>query len=88
MSSLDSRVNSVANKVEESNRKIVETEKSSVFDSQSCEEIKTEQSSIDSAIRAEKERCDQLSNQFNHFKRENNRLSEEVIDMQARSMRR
>ena len=85
--SLDSRVNSSENKVEESNRKIVEIEKSSLFDSQSCEEIKTKQSSIDSALWAEKERCDKLSNQFNHLKRENNRLSEEVIDMQARSMR-
>ena len=87
LSSLDSRVNSLENKVEESNRKIVEIEKSSLFDSQSCEEIKTKQSSIYSAITVEKERCRQLSNQFNHLKRENNRLSEEVIDMQVRSMR-
>ena len=87
LSSLDSRVKSLESKVEESNRKFDEIEKSTVFDSQSCEEIKTKQLSIDSAIRAEKERCDQLSNQFNQSKREINRLSEEVIDKQARSMR-
>lgn len=87
LSHMDARVTSLETKSHESSRKISEIEASRHFDSQSCDEIKNKQSELDKVIKAEKLRSEQLSKNVDSLKQENRRLSDDMIDMQSRSMR-
>ena len=87
LSQIEDRVSSLESKSLSTNSKLTEIEASRHYDSQTCDEIRRKQSEIDASIRTEKQRNEQASKHIESIRHENKRLSEDLIDMQARSMR-
>jgi len=87
LSQIEDRVSSLESKSLSTNSKLTEIEASRHYDSQTCDEIRRKQSEIDASIRTEKQRNEQASKHIESLRHENKRLSEDLIDMQARSMR-
>ena len=87
ISHIDTRVISLETSSVGWNKSISEIEASRAFDSSTCEDLKHKQSKIDESIKAEKSRGEHLSKHVESLKHENRRLSEEMIDLQSRSMR-
>ncbi|XP_045214329.1 uncharacterized protein LOC123564656 [Mercenaria mercenaria] len=87
LTQMDRRVFSLESKLSETNSKLIEIEASRHFDSQLCDEIRSKQVDIDQMIRDETRKYTQIAKDYDNLKQENNRLSEEMLDIQSRSMR-
>jgi hypothetical protein len=87
MSALDCRITFLETSVKECNGKLIEIEVSRSHDSQTCDEIQSKQVAIDKILKDQQVKNNKFSTDFVELQSENDRLSEEVIDLQARSMR-
>ncbi|XP_045174508.2 uncharacterized protein LOC123535821 [Mercenaria mercenaria] len=87
MTVIDQRVSSLESKVHEQNSKLTEFEVSRNFDSQSNDEIRKKQCDIDKQVKSGLESNKKVMSECESLKQETHRLSEEVIDLQSRSMR-
>jgi hypothetical protein len=65
----------------------IEFETSINFDSKFFDEPRVKQEQIDKSIRTEQSKHDKTLQDYNVLKTENSRLSDEVVDLQARSKR-
>lgn len=87
MNSLDTRITFLENKVSDYNGTLTELQVSRSHDSATCDEILSKQASIDKILHEERSKSDRLTHDLNQLKFENERLCEEIIDLQGRSMR-
>lgn len=87
MNSMDTRITFMESKLSDYNNKVLEIEASRAHDSQTCDELSSKQISIDKMLQDEKIKCERLSADFARLQVENDRLSEEIVDLQTRSMR-
>ena len=87
LSKMDDRVSSLEGSFHNSSRRITEIEASRAYDAQTCDELQSKQSNIDKQLK-EVSKCKQkLTDQQVLLQTETARLSEEVLDLQSRSMR-
>jgi len=87
MTAMDNRVSSLETSARECNGKLVDLEVSRTMDAQTCDEIRSKQSDIDSKLKEEKTHIQKLSAECETLKKSNLSLSEEITDLQSRSMR-
>jgi hypothetical protein len=85
--SLDRRISSLESDLNEQRRKLNEIEASRNYDSNFCDTLKQKQDQIDKTIRESKIQNDSVCKNYETLKYENQRLNDEVVDLQARSMR-
>jgi len=71
----------------ETSKQLVEIETSRVVDSQTCDEINAKQANIDQQLEDECTRVNKISSDIERLKKENARLSEEVLDLKTRTMK-
>ena len=74
-------------KISVHNKQLSDIEVSRAYDSQTCDEIRSKQSSIDKQLLEATTSKTSIVNQHEKLQAENARLSESIIDLQARSMR-
>lgn len=86
-SKFENRVTSLETEVTQTNKRVVDLENSRAFDSQTCEEVNSKCKDLDSKLKSELKQCDSLQNDLSEVKSDNIRLSEEMLDLQSRSMR-
>jgi hypothetical protein len=87
MNSMDTRITFLESKLTDYNSKVVDIEISRAHDSQTCDELISKQNSIDKLLHDEKIKSEKISSDLTRLQLENNRLSEEIVDLQMRSMR-
>lgn len=87
LTKMNTRVSSLETKLEDTNRKLSDIEQSRSVDAQICQEINTKQTEIDKHLKDEASRISQMSRDLDQLKRVNTNLSEDIIDLQSRSMR-
>ncbi|XP_045198378.2 uncharacterized protein LOC123552704 [Mercenaria mercenaria] len=87
MTVMDQRVSSLEGKIYEQNSKLTEIEASRNYDSQLSDEIRKKQYDIDKQLKSGIEANKKVMSEYQTLKKENHRLTEEVIDLQSRSMR-
>ena len=87
LSIMDGRVSSLEGKVHNNNYRLTEIEASRAYDSQTCDDLQSKQSSIDKQL-SEVSKCKQkLSQQHEELQAQSARMSEDILDLQSRSMR-
>jgi hypothetical protein len=87
VASLDTRLTFLETSVHDHGRKLIDIEASRNYDAQVCTELENKNKEIEKCIQSGKNQSDKLSLEFEKLKSENERLSEEVVDLQSRSMR-
>jgi chaperonin cofactor prefoldin len=87
VSSLDTRISHMESKLHDQGRKLIDIEASRNFDAQLCDEIQKKQSELDRTLRQERSQQESMKRDYETLKSENSRLSSELVDLQARSMR-
>lgn len=87
ISSIDNRVTSLERSVNDNNTKLTELEVSRNLDASICSELQNQQKTLDSQLKDERTRVAKLSADIIEVQKLNEGLSEEVIDLQSRSMR-
>ena len=87
MTVMDGRVSSLESKVSDNMRTLIGIEASRAHDSQTCDEIQTKQSVIDKQLKDERLRSTKLEKDLERVQKSNSAMSEDIIDLQARSMR-
>jgi len=87
MSEFDTRVCRLESGLSDHTGKIADLERSREFDSQTCDEIKHTQAKYDQLLSGEKARSEALAKQVTDLQSDFVKLSDDNIDLQARSMR-
>jgi hypothetical protein len=87
VAALDSRITFLESGLNEQRRKINDIETSRNFDADVCKQIEDKQIAIERGFQSERKAREILAKKCDELSTENHRLSEEVIDLQARSMR-
>lgn len=94
ISSFERRVTSLESVLADTNKQVSDTSKrmneietSRVYDSQVCDDLNNKFALLESDLKAEKKKNESLLTEMQEVKRGNLRLSEEVLDVQSRSMR-
>ena len=87
ISSMDGRVSSLESKICTHNTQLTEFEVSRAYDSQTCDEIRSEQKTINKKLKDVLASKNSISTEQATLQSENSRLSEAIIDLQSRSMR-
>lgn len=87
VSAVERRVSSLETRLTESNRQLSEIQASRAFDSQTCDEIKSAQTGLSKQLTGLSTVNDELARNLKSVSEENERLSEQLLDLQARSMR-
>lgn len=84
---IDTRLTLLETSVREQGRRLNDIEASRNYDSQVCHDLETKQINIDRCLQAEKKLREAMQTDLQKLKLENSRLSDEVVDLQSRSMR-
>ena len=84
---METRLSSLESKLYQYDRKLNEIEASRHFDSQTCDEIKSKQVDIDLSLKTETLHNTRLASRLEEVNDENNRLNENLLDLQSRTMR-
>ena len=87
LTAMDNRVSSVECNITDNNRRLIDREVSRAHDSQTCDEVRAKQTKIDKSIKEEQTRSTQINLEINSLKSVNKKLSDDIIDLQSRSMR-
>ena len=87
LSNMDGRVSSLEGKLHTNNCRISEIEASRAYDSQTCDELQTKQSSIDKQLTEISKSKKKLSDQHDILQSQTARMTEDILDLQSRSMR-
>ena len=87
MTIMANRVSSLESKVNGNYRKLNDIEASRAHDSQTCDEIQNKQVTIDKQLRDERLRASKLEKDLERVQHSNSVLSDDIVDLQARSMR-
>ena len=87
LSIMDTRVSSVETSITDTNKRLIELEVSRSVDSQSCDEIRSKQKQIDTDIKQERIRSTNMKKEFDQLKLTNKKLTDDIVDLQSRSMR-
>ncbi|XP_053389292.1 uncharacterized protein LOC128552288 [Mercenaria mercenaria] len=84
---IDRYVSSLESSLMEANNKINDIEARRNFDASFCEELNKKQSEIDKAVKSERELSLNILKDCENLKQETRKLSDEIVDLQSRSMR-
>ena len=87
LATMDTRVLSLETTICDNNRKLIELEESRNFDSKVCEDIRKSQTRIENEITEGKVATDKLRQGFDMLQKKNESLSEEILELQTRSMK-
>lgn len=87
MTSIDTKVTFLETKVNSCQSQITEIEASRAYDSSSCDEIRAKQLSIDKQLDQNKKSHQAIRKDYESLICDHNRVSEDLIDIQTRSMR-
>ena len=87
LSLMDGRVTSLECEVSDQRSQLNEIQASRAFDSQTCEEIKAKQLIIDKQLLETAKSKSSVTSEHKLLVKNNARMSEEIIDLQSRSMR-
>ena len=87
LSNMDGRVSSLESKISAHNNQLSDIEVSRAYESQTCDEIRSEQKTINKQLKDVLASKNSMSTNQATLQSENARLSEAVIDLQSRSMR-
>ena len=85
--SFKERVTSLETKVNDGDKRLTDVETSRAFDSQQCDEVNIKCTQLEADLKSEVKKCENLSREMNELKKEKAELKEDVLDVQARSMR-
>ncbi|KAH3828898.1 hypothetical protein DPMN_130883 [Dreissena polymorpha] len=87
MSVIECRVSTLDSKLTETENKLMEIERSRSFDSQNCDELKSQLKHFEKLVSGQCEQNKILSGKIDSLNSLNSQLSEDIIDLQSRSMR-
>lgn len=87
LSLIDIQVSSLESTAKQTSIKIMEIESSRATESQFYDDISSKQAQLDKSMKEERDRVTKLSRDYESLKKINSSLSDDLTDLQARSMR-